>query len=83
MNILDKMLTKYMMNTMSALIAVLSYGVALGAAGLMLALRERGRRRHLHSAGEYMPLALTKGLHGRLRTYTGEELEVYLQKAGQ
>jgi hypothetical protein len=61
----------------------LSYGVALGAAGLMLALRERGRRRHLHSAGEYMPLALTKGLHGRLRTDTSEELEVYLQKAGQ
>jgi hypothetical protein len=30
-----------------------------------------------------MPLALTKGLHGRLRTDTSEELEVYLQKAGQ
>jgi hypothetical protein len=69
-------------NTMSAWVAILTYGIALGAAGLMLAVRERGRRKHLHSAGEY-PSTLVQGLHGRLKTDTGEKLEVYLQKAGQ
>ncbi len=42
---LGRMAARHMMNTMSALIAILTYGIALGAAGLMLALRERGRRR--------------------------------------
>jgi hypothetical protein len=65
------------------LIAILTYGIALGAAGLMLALRERGRRKHRQPAGEYMPSALIQGLHGRLRTDAGEELEVYLQKTEQ
>jgi len=70
-----------MINTLSALIAILTYGIALGVAGLMLALRERARRKR--PGGEYLPSALAQGLHGRLRTDTGEELEVYLQKAGQ
>jgi hypothetical protein len=72
-----------MMNTMSALIAILTYGIALGVAGLALALRERARRKHRYSAGEYTPSNLALGLHGRLRTDTGEELEVYLHRAGQ
>jgi len=79
----DKMATKRMMNTMSALIAILTYGIAVGVAGLMLALRERARRKHRRSSGESMPSTLAQGLHGRLRIDTGEELEVYLQKAGQ
>jgi hypothetical protein len=72
-----------MMNTLSALIAILSYGFALGVTGLMLALRERAQRRRRHPAEEYMPSGLAQGLHGRLRTDSGEELEVYLQRAGQ
>jgi hypothetical protein len=72
-----------MVNTMSALIAILTYGIALGIAGLILALHERRRRKQRHPAGESMPSSLTLGLHGRLRTDAGEELEVYLQKAGQ
>jgi hypothetical protein len=78
----DRMATKRMMNTMSALIAILTYGIAVGVAGLMLALRERARRKHRRSSGESMP-SIAHGLHGRLRIDTGEELEVYLQKAGQ
>jgi hypothetical protein len=73
---------KHMMNTLSALIAILTYGIALGVAGLMLALHERARRKSRHPA-EDIPSVLAQGLHGRLRTDTGEELEVYLQKAGQ
>jgi hypothetical protein len=75
----DRMVTKYMMNTMSALIAVLTYGIALGAAGLMLALRERGRRKHLHSAGEYMPSAL---IHGHLRPIPAKSWKCICKKPG-
>lgn len=71
------------MNTTSALIAILTYGIALGVGGLMLALRERARRKSRNPAEKYMPSGLGQGLHGRLRTDSGEELEVYLQKAGQ
>jgi len=71
------------MNTMSALITLLIYGLGVGVAGLMLALRERARRKQWHAAGKYLPSTLSQGLHGRLTTDTGEELEVYLQKAGR
>lgn len=71
------------MNTMTALVTILTYGLAVGVAGLILAWRERTRRKQRRPAGEYMPSALTQGLHGRLRIDTGEELEVYLQRAGQ
>ncbi len=71
------------MNALSALIAILTYGIALGIAGLILALRERARRKDPHPAEGYISSTLVQGLHGRLRTDSGEELEVYLQKAGQ
>ena len=70
------MVAKRMMNTLSALIAILTYGIALGIAGLTMALRERARRRSRHPAEGFMPSALSRGLHGRLRIDTGEELEV-------
>jgi hypothetical protein len=72
-----------MMNTLTALVTILTYGLVVGIAGLILAFRERARRKQRRPAGEYMPSSLTQGLHGRLRIDTGEELEVYLQKAGQ
>jgi hypothetical protein len=71
-----------MMNTMTALVTILTYGLAVGVAGLILAWRERARRKQRRPAGEYLPSAL-QGLHGRLRIDTGEELEVFLQRAGQ
>jgi hypothetical protein len=80
--ILIKIVAKHVMNTLSALVAILTYGIALGVAGLMLALHERARRKSRHPAEE-MPSGLAQGLHGRLRIDTGEELEVFLQKAGQ
>lgn len=72
-----------MMDTMSALIVILTYGLAIGVTGMILAFHERARRKQRRPAGEYLSFNLAQGLHGRLRTDTGEELEVYLQKAGQ
>lgn len=72
-----------MMNVMPALVTILAYGLAVGAAGLVLAFRERARRKAWGTRREDTLSMLTKSLHGRLRTDTGEELEVYLQKAGQ
>lgn len=71
-----------MVNAMSALGAILAYGLLLGATGLVLALRERSRRRSSNAVQERRE-ALIAGMHGRLRTDAGEELDVYLQKAGQ
>jgi hypothetical protein len=71
------MVAKLMVNTMTALVAILAYGLAMGFAGLILAFRERKRRKARGAT------ALTQSLHGRLKTDSGEELEVYLQKAGQ
>ena len=68
------------MNTMSALVAILTYGLVVGIAGVMLALRERSRRRGQHAPDNYVFSLSNQGLHGRLKTDTGEELEVYLQK---
>jgi len=72
-----------MVNTLSALIAILTYGIALGVIGLMLALRERARRKSRHATIEQVFPASNQSLHGRLRIDSGEEMEVYLQKAGQ
>jgi hypothetical protein len=72
------MVAKLMVNTMTALVTILTYGLAVGVTGLILAFRERARRRDRGTT-----TTLTQSLHGRLKTDTGEELEVYLQKAGQ
>jgi hypothetical protein len=77
------MVAELMVNTLTALVAILAYGLAVGVAGVVLAVRERARRRTRGATKEYMLSTLTQSLHGRLRTDTGEELEVYLQKAGQ
>ncbi|MGH9499968.1 MAG: hypothetical protein ACRD3L_12585 [Terriglobales bacterium] len=68
---------------MSALTAILAYGLALGAVGLAAALRERGQRRKQLASDQQLLTALNKSVHGRLKTDSGEELEVYLQRAGQ
>jgi hypothetical protein len=77
------MVEKLMMNTMTALVAILAYGLAVGAVGIALAFRERTRRKVRGDAKKFGPPALAQSLHGRLRTDAGEEMEVYLQKAGQ
>jgi hypothetical protein len=76
------MVATIVVNTMTALVAILAYGLAVGVAGLILAFRERTRRKARGATREYMLSMLSQSLHGRLRTDTGEELEVYLQKAG-
>jgi hypothetical protein len=76
------MATKFMMNTMSALVTILSYGLVVGASGLILAIRERARRKVRRTSREPIDAILGMSVHGRLRTDAGEELEVYLQKAG-
>jgi hypothetical protein len=71
-----------MVNTMTALLAILAYGLALGIVGLLLAVRERSLRRKMRTAAEpLVPSVLAHTLHGRLRTDSGEELEVYFQSA--
>jgi hypothetical protein len=77
------MVAKLMVNTMTALVAILTYGLAVGVTGLILAFRERARRRNRGASTADILPTLTQSLHGRLKTDTGEELEVYLQKAGQ
>jgi hypothetical protein len=75
------MVEKLMMNSMTALVAILAYGLAVGAVGMVLAFRERTQRRARGAAKEHMLATLS--VHGRLKTDAGEEMEVYLQKAGQ
>jgi hypothetical protein len=71
-----------MVSTMTALLAILAYGLAVGIAGLLLAVRERALRRKMRAAAEpHAPSVLAHTLHGRLRTDSGEELEVYFQSA--
>jgi len=56
---------------------------SLGVAGLVLAVRERGERKSRHASVDHMFSASNQSLHGRLKTDSGEEVEVYLQRAGQ
>lgn len=70
-----------MLNTLTALLVVLAYGIVVGAGGLLLAFRERNSRRKM--VAEHTSSALSQTLHGRLRTDSGQELEVYLQSAGR
>ena len=76
-----------MISSFTALLAILGYGLALGIAGLILAVRERSMlrsalRRSLRSTGEpHAPSTLARTVHGRLKTDSGEEMEVYLQSA--
>lgn len=72
-----------MMNTMTALVTILAYGLAVGALGMVLAFRERTQRKVRGEAKQFAPPVLAQSLHGRLRTDAGEEMEVYLQKASQ
>jgi hypothetical protein len=69
---------------MSALLAILGYGLAVGAAGLLLAARERSIRRKSRTTvgpGPSSPFAQT--LHGRLKTDAGEEMGVYFHSASK
>ena len=71
-----------MISSFTALLAILGYGLALGIAGLILAVHERSMRRSLRSTGEpHAPSTLARTVHGRLKTDSGEEMEVYLQSA--
>jgi len=69
-----------MMNSITALVAILAYGLAVGVVGMVLAFRERTQRKVRGEGKQFGP---PQSLHGRLRTDAGEEMEVYLQKAGQ
>jgi hypothetical protein len=73
-----------MVNSFTALLVILGYGLVIGIAGLAFAARERGLRRKAGAAGElFAPSALASTLHGRLRTDSGEEMEVYFQSASR
>jgi hypothetical protein len=71
------------MNSLSGLTVILAYGLALGAVGLLLSLRERAQRRARTASDHEAFATLNRSLHGLLKTDSGEELEVYLQRAGQ
>ena len=73
-----------MMNTFAALVVILVYGLVIGLVGLILASRERSSRRKARAAtGQNAPTVLAHALHGRLKTDSGEEMEVYFQSAGR
>jgi hypothetical protein len=73
-----------MVNSFTALLVILGYGLVIGIAGLVFAARERGLRRKARAASEpRAPSALTNTLHGRLKTDSGEEMEVYFQSASR
>jgi len=73
-----------MVNSLTALLVILGYGLVIGIAGLVFAARERGSRRKARAAGQrYAPSALANTLHGRLKTDSGEEMEVYFQSASR
>ncbi len=82
-----------MVTAMGALIAILGYGAAVGILGLYFANRERKGRaasarmvaaeNELVAAEKELLHAImekTAAVHGLLKTDTGDEVEVYLQK---
>ena len=73
-----------MVNSLTALFVILGYGLVIGIAGLVFAARERGLRRKARAASERnAPSVLANTLHSRLKTDSGEEMEVYFQSANR